>query len=90
MRVLLRRLCRIGYHPSIQIWISTLMTISDQLRKAIKESKQTQEQIEQKTGVPQSTISRFLNGSNLRIHQCDLLAAHLKMELRPIDSKGKR
>jgi transcriptional regulator with XRE-family HTH domain len=66
------------------------MAISEQLRKAIRDSGESAQSIKEKTGVSQPTISRFLNGqSRITIDKADALAAYLGLELRPIE-KPKR
>jgi hypothetical protein len=65
------------------------MTISDQLRTAIRECGLSANELGKESGVPQPMITRFLNGSELRTNTVDKLAAYFRLELRPI-AKQKR
>jgi transcriptional regulator with XRE-family HTH domain len=56
--------------------------IIDQLRRAIRESEQTQLQIAEGSGVDQGTISRFLKGKRgLNMDSFAALCEHLKLKL---------
>jgi plasmid maintenance system antidote protein VapI len=59
-------------------------TLADALRKAIRESGISQQQLSYATEVPAPAISRFVNGHrDLTLATADKLAAHLGLELRP-------
>jgi len=64
------------------------MTMSDVLRRAISRSKATQYRISRATGVPQSSLLRFVRGdTSLRLDKAAAVAEYLGLELRP--KKGK-
>ena len=56
--------------------------ISDQLREAIRKADASRYRIGKETGVEQSALSRFVNGTRgLDLSSVDKLAAYLKLEL---------
>ena len=55
--------------------------VADMLRKAIADSGQSANEIAQATGVPQTTISRFLRGKDMGINRASKIAAYLGLEL---------
>lgn len=55
--------------------------IADKLRRAIKGSGKTKYQLAKETGIPQSTIGRFMAGKNMGVDQAGILAEHLGMDL---------
>jgi hypothetical protein len=58
-------------------------TLSDVLRRAIRDSGEPLLTLEQKTGVVRASIRRFVAGErSLRLDRADALAAHLGLELR--------
>lgn len=57
-------------------------TVANQLRKAIRDSGQSANQIAKATGVDQTLISRFLRGKDMGIERASKIAAHLGMELK--------
>jgi transcriptional regulator with XRE-family HTH domain len=57
--------------------------IDDQLREAIKATGLSANAIANATGVPQTTVSRFLNGKNLGLGRASSIAEYLGLELRP-------
>ncbi len=59
--------------------------ISTALRKAIEASGVSHNEIAKATGIPQPTITRFVNGADLRVSNCDALAAYFGLSL-----SGKR
>lgn len=67
----------------------TAMTISGQLRKAILDSKKSANVLAQESGVPQPTITRFLNGADMKVSTIDKLADYLRLELQPITTPDK-
>ena len=57
-------------------------TISEQLRRFIKDSGLSLYRLEQETGVHNSMLSRFLRGERgLRQEAVDVLCGHLKLRL---------
>lgn len=59
------------------------MAVSDQLREAIRSSGKSANVVARESGVPQPTITRFLNGADMKGSTIDKLAAHFCLELRP-------
>ena len=55
--------------------------MTEQLREAIRASRQTPAAIARDTGVAKSVLSRFLNGADLRSDNLDRLAGHLDLRL---------
>lgn len=72
------------------------MSISDQLRQAISESGKSANVLAKETGVPQPTITRFLNGAEMRTGSIDKLSAYLGLTLtkepasKPAAKRGKK
>ncbi len=59
-----------------------MMTVTDQLRKAVERCGQTRYAISKATGVPASVLSRFVaSGRGLRSENIDRLCAYLQLEL---------
>lgn len=59
-----------------------MMTVTDQLRKAVEQCGQTRYAISKETGVPASVLSRFVaSGRGLRSENIDRLCAYLGLEL---------
>lgn len=59
--------------------------MSDVLRAAIEDSKQTFLELERATGVQRASIMRFVRGErSLRLDLADKLATYLGIECRPI------
>ena len=56
--------------------------IADQLRKVIRDSGLSANQLAKVTGVDQTTISRFLRGEDMTIHRAAKIAKYLGVELR--------
>lgn len=56
--------------------------LADQLRKAIRDSGHSANEIAKETGVPQTTISRFLRGEEMSIGRASKIAAYLGLELK--------
>lgn len=64
------------------------MAMVQQLKAALIASGKSQREIEEAVGIPQASISRFLNGKRgLRIEDADKLATFLGLELRPAEPK---
>jgi plasmid maintenance system antidote protein VapI len=65
------------------------VSISSQLRDAIKDSGQSANALARATGVPQPTITRFLNGAQMRTENIDRLAEYFGLKLcREKKTKG--
>lgn len=59
------------------------VTLTDQLRKAIKKSGLTQYRIAKDTGVPQPVVNRFVNGERgITLETADKLCRYLHLRLR--------
>jgi plasmid maintenance system antidote protein VapI len=59
--------------------------ITHVLRQAIKDTALPLLRIEQDTGVPRASISRFVRGErSLRLDAADKLAAYLGLSLQPV------
>lgn len=58
-------------------------TISDTLRKAITDSGYSIRRLHTITGINRETITRFLRGENMTIHNADKLAELMGLELKP-------
>lgn len=56
--------------------------VADALRQAIRESGLSANRLASLTGVPQTTISRFLRGEDMSIHRAAKIARHLGLELK--------
>lgn len=66
------------------------MTVSEQLRKAVETCGETRYRIAQETGIPESTLSRFVaSGRGLSMANTDRLCAYLGLELTPRARKRK-
>lgn len=70
------------------------MSLSDQLRRAIRDSGLSANAMSKEVGIPQPTISMFLQGKDILLEKNgDKLAAYFGLELRPADAakpKSKR
>ena len=68
--------------------------LSEQLRRAVRESELSRYQIWQQTGILQSVLSRFVNGGSVSLDTVDKLAELLGLELvakgKPAKRKTKR
>ena len=65
-------------------------TLSDVLRRAIRESGEPYLRLEQETGVHRASISRFVSGErSLRLDVADKLAAYLGLTLARTMKKPK-
>lgn len=59
-----------------------MMTVTEQLRKAVENCEQTRYAIAKATGIPASVLSRFVaGGRGLRSENIDRLCAHLGLVL---------
>lgn len=59
------------------------MAIREELAAAIRNCGKSAYLLSQETGIPQSTISRFLQGADMRISQAEKLAAYFGLTLKP-------
>jgi plasmid maintenance system antidote protein VapI len=65
------------------------MTLTETLRKAVRDSKLTLYRIGLDSGVKRQSLERFMaNRQSLRLDMADKLAAFFRLELRP--AKGRR
>ena len=63
------------------------MALSHKLRKAIRDSGKSANELAREIGIPQPTISVFLNGGDIRLEKtADKLAAYFGVDLRPTDA----
>lgn len=63
-------------------------TVSARLRRAIETAGVTRYRLAKLSGVPESTLCKFMGGAGLNIDNVDLLCAALKLELRSTERKG--
>ena len=68
------------------------MTVSEQLKAAIKASEETHYRIAKGTGVDTRTLDRFMEGtrSHIRSDTIDLLCEYLGLELCPKKQRTKK
>lgn len=67
------------------------MSISTQLQEAILEAGESVYAVAKGSGVPQSVLSRFVNGERgLSLESVDRLADYLELELRPSEAAPKK
>jgi hypothetical protein len=64
------------------------MSVSNQLREAIRNCGMSANELSRVSGVPQPTITRFLNDGELRSNNVDKLAAYFGLVLKK-ERKGK-
>lgn len=57
-------------------------TIAETLRNAINTCGKSANEIARETSVPQPTISRFLQGADMRLSKAEKIAAFLGLELK--------
>jgi plasmid maintenance system antidote protein VapI len=66
------------------------MTMTQVLKKAIRESGLPHLALERDTGVDRTSIMRFLAGRrSLRLDKADALAEYFGLELKPAKARGK-
>ncbi|QDU27761.1 helix-turn-helix protein [Anatilimnocola aggregata] len=63
------------------------MSLTDQLREAIRDCGTSVNALAKECGVAQPMLARFMNGQDLRLTTADKLAAHFGLELRPAEPK---
>ncbi len=68
----------------------TMKTVSEQLREAIKGSGLSQAELSRAAGVPESGLSRFMDGQELRIGNVDRLCRTLGLVLKPAGRKATK
>ena len=68
------------------------MSLSDQLRAKIRESGKSANQLAREIGIPQPTITTFLNGKDVRLETANKLAVYFGLRLcdEPAPAKSKR
>jgi plasmid maintenance system antidote protein VapI len=59
------------------------MTISDDLRDAIRDSGKSVTALAKECGVPQPMLTRFVNGKDVRLETANKLAAYFGLTLQP-------
>ena len=63
---------------------------SERLRRAVRECGATRYAISKRTGIPESTLSRFVvGGGGLSMHNLDTLIDDLGLELAPRDRRKR-
>ncbi|MBX3385381.1 MAG: helix-turn-helix transcriptional regulator [Phycisphaeraceae bacterium] len=68
-----------------------MATVTDTLRAALEGCGQTRYAVSKATGIPESTLSRFVAGGKpLRGENIDKLSEYLGLELRPKAGKPRR
>jgi hypothetical protein len=65
-------------------------SLAEPLRAAIRTGGQTAVELAKATGVPQPTITRFLNGADMRLSRAEKLADYFNLELRPRRAPKRR
>ncbi|HWA97619.1 MAG TPA: helix-turn-helix transcriptional regulator [Pirellulales bacterium] len=63
--------------------------LAKMLRSAALSSGQSHADIARATGIPQPTVTRFLNGADMKLSTAARLAAYFGLELREAGGKGK-
>ena len=66
------------------------LDIADALRRAIRDSGQSANQIAKACGVPQTTLSRFLRGEDMSVHRAAKIASHLGLSLTGLGNAKRR
>ena len=64
--------------------------IAEALRAAIRESGQSADEIAKATGVSKPTITRFVQGRDIRLSRAEKIAVHLGLELTLSTGKASR
>lgn len=65
--------------------------MSEQLRRAVETCGETRYRIAQETGIPESTLSRFVaSGRGLSMGNTDRLCAYLGLELKAKGGKRRK
>lgn len=70
--------------------LMTMKTVSDQLREAIMGCGMTQAELSRAAGVPESGLSRFMDGQELRTENVDRLCRTLGLALKPVKGKAMK
>jgi hypothetical protein len=67
-----------------------MLTVTATLRATLNRCGQTRYAVSKATGIPESTLSRFvMGGKPLRGENIDILSAYLGLELRPAKKPAK-
>lgn len=66
------------------------MTVSDQLRKAIRDTGLSGAKLSKSLEMSDTTITRFLAGKQLQSDKVDELCERLGLELRPVESRKRK
>lgn len=61
--------------------------MANDLRNAVAETGKSANEIAKASGIPQTTLSRFLRGDDMSISRAAKLAAYLGLELKPTKPK---
>ena len=64
--------------------------IAEALRAAIRESGQSADEIAEATGVSQPTMTRFMQGRDIRLSRAEKIAVHLGLEMTLRTGKASR
>jgi transcriptional regulator with XRE-family HTH domain len=65
-------------------------TFTEQLRRAIRDCRETRYSLAQRTGTAQSTLTRFMNGTRgLSMEAIDRLFDALELEVKPRKRKAQ-
>jgi len=68
-----------------------MQTMTDRLRKAIRDSGLSLYAIAAKTGLKRPSLSRFMAGTrSLRLDKADILATFFKLELKPAHRRARK
>lgn len=65
------------------------LPLSEQLRRLIEADDRTRYRISQETGIPQSTLSKFVNGGGMGWNSIDKVGKLLDLEIRKRATKRK-
>jgi len=66
------------------------MTVTATLRKALKGCGESRYSVSNATGIPESTLSRFVHGKPLRGENIDKLANYLELVLTTKPGKARK
>jgi hypothetical protein len=64
------------------------MSVSNQLRTAIRRSGKSANELAKEAKIPQPTITRFLNGADMKASTIDKLAEYFGLQLRPVKPRS--
>ena len=81
------RLARI----EVEAYARLMASVTSTLRRALEGCGETRYAVSKATGIPESTLSRFVvGGKPLRGENIDKLAAYLGLELRPKATRSRK